>query len=223
MKDCGWDFTSDIWLVKRSFIWGRFISFFIYLFFFLSQFILPASNNKGLTAAFLPNPSHAHTQTQRSCCLPLQLWGKYHLGSCLSNVDIVLTTLTKSLNIVPLCEFETLCVRQPLRSQRLNMQTLINLYCFFVVVFFLSPHWWNADSIGARRARTSSGTLCLICHCMYLQRSDVQRVCAQRGEFEKGKKKNGVNASLSTAVIEIFPGSKCQEEVYSVSNILSAR
>lgn len=178
MRYCDWDFTSDIWVFKRSFIWGHFISFFIYLCLF--QFILLGSNNKGLKAIFLPNPTH--TQTQRSCLSP-QLWGKRHLGSCLSNVDIVLTILTKSLNIAPLCEFATLCTRQPLHSQRLNMQTLINLYCFLLFVLllsFFSFGWWSTESVSTRRAHASSRTLCLICQQTHLIRIDVHRVCAKR-------------------------------------------
>lgn len=108
------------------------------------------------------------------------------------------------------------------------MQTLINLYFFllFVLLFFLLPRWWSAESVGTQRAHAPSRTLCLICHQTYLKkRIDVHRVCAQRGEFEKGtkKKKYGLNASVSRAIIEIFPGSECHEEVYSVRNILSAR
>lgn len=158
MKHCDWDSTNDIGVVGRSFIWGHFISFFIYLFLF--RVILPASNNKALAAVFLPHPTRTHARTQRSS-LPPQSRGKHHLGSCLSNVDIVLTTLTKSLNIAPLCEFATLCTRQPLHSQRRNMQTLINLYCFllfvlFVVLFFFPsppPPAGGAQNPSARARR----------------------------------------------------------------------
>lgn len=82
------------------------------------------------------------TRFHSSCCLLSRLWGKYHLRSYLSNVEKMLTTLTKSLNIFCPSVNIRLCVRakswrQPSQSRRVNMQTLINLYLFFL--FFLPP------------------------------------------------------------------------------------
>lgn len=107
-KTLGLRFTTDIWLVKLNFIAAPifFTSFFIFrqqqattkLLHLLRFFITPL------------------THFQSSCCLLLQLWGKYHLGSYLSNAEKMLTTLTKSLNTLPLCKYKALCEREMLEA-----------------------------------------------------------------------------------------------------------